>query len=365
MLNLKTLSGSNPLGPKVRDLSLRDRERLFFLMAQMLRAGQTAEASLRAVGKAFKSEKKENISLGLTSIAQKVSQGRPLSKAMEGEPVMFDEVHRAAIMAGEAANSMYESFKVLQELEARKMELRSSGLAEIITPTAMWLLSIASIFNTGLNTLPALSAMKKAQNKPIGTIPETVMNFTNFMADNWYIFVAIIIVSIITTYSAVRTPQGKFWLDYYILRIPGLGRYMSYKVYTNMLLYFPSLIESGVKPKQMIPIMEALATNIILKRRIDFFNQVLTSGGKMSEAMEKAGFPPISVTPIRVSEYYAGANTDVNDVMVEGMRHSYTILDRDLTDAQRTFVTTISTIMWILGGGTMLLEMLSIVFAQT
>ena len=85
----------------------------------------------------------------------------------------------------------------------------------------------------------------------------------------------------------------------------------------------------------------------------------------MSEAMEKAGFPPISVTPVRVSEHYAGANTDVNDVMVEGMRHSYTILDRDLTDAQRKFVTTFSTIMWILGGGTMLLEMLSIVFAQT
>ena len=63
MLNLSTLSGSNPLGPKVRDMSLRDRERLFFLMAQMLRAGQTAEGSLRAVARAFKSEKKDAISL--------------------------------------------------------------------------------------------------------------------------------------------------------------------------------------------------------------------------------------------------------------------------------------------------------------
>src|SRR5690606_14489326 len=109
----------------------------------------------------------------------------------------------------------------------------------------------------------------------------------------------------------------------------------------------------------------ALATNIILRRRIDFFNQVLTAGGKMSDAMERAGFPPLSVTPIRVSEHYAGSNTDVNDVMVEGMRHSYTILERDLNDAQKNFVTVLSTLMWILGGGTMLLEMLSIVFAQT
>mgnify|MGYP006270839751 CR=1 FL=1 len=356
---------SNPLGPKVREVSLRERERLFFLMAQMLRAGQTAEGSLRAVAKAFKAEKQDKIALALNSIAQKVSQGRPLSKAAESEPVLFDDVHRAAMLAGEASNSMYNAFRTLQELEAKKMQMRRAGLAEVITPAALWLLSLASLFNTGLNTLPALSAMKEAQGEPLGLIAQTIMSFTQFMASNWYILLALVVVMVVVLYSVVKTPQGKFWVDAYILKIPGLGKFMAYKVYTNMLLYFPSMIESGVKPKQMIPIMEALATNIVLKRKIEYFNQVLTAGGKMSQAMEKAGFPPISVTPIRVSEHYAGSDSGVNDVMVEGMRHSYSILDRDLNDAQRKFVTVAATILWILGGSTMLLEMLSIVMAQT
>lgn len=356
---------NNPLGPKVREVSLRDRERMFFLMAQMLRAGQPAEGSLRAVAKAFKTENQDKIALALNSIAQKVSQGRPFSKAAESEPILFDDVHRAAILAGEASNGMYQAFKTLQELEARKMEMQRSGLAEIITPTALFVLSSASLFNTGLNTLPALSAMKKAQGKDIGMIASTIMDFTNFMANNWYIFLALLIVMVVVIYSIVKTPQGRFWVDHYTLRIPGLGKFLAYKVYTSMLLYFPSMIESGVKPKQMIPIMEALAANIVLKRRIEKFNQVLTAGGKMSEAMEKAGFPPLSVTPIRVSEHYGGSKTGVNDVMVEGMRHSYTILDRDLTDAQRRFVATASAFMWVLGGVTMLLEMLSIILAQT
>ena len=357
---------NNPLGPKVREISLRDRERMFFLMAQMLRAGQPAEGSLRAVAKAFKSEKQDNVSLALNSIAQKVSQGRPLSKAAESEPILFDDVHRAAILAGEASNAMYESFKTLQELEERKMHMRRAGMAEVITPSALFILSLASLFNTGLNTLPALSAMKRAQGEEIGLIASTIMTFTSFMASNWYILLAFVIVFTVVAYSTFKTPQGKFWLDGALLKVPGLGKFMSYKVYTSMLLYFPSMIESGVKPKQMIPIMEALATNLVLKRRIEYFNQVLTAGGKMSQAMEKSGFPPISVTPIRVSEHYAGGgDSGVNDVMVEGMRHSYTILDRDLGDAQKRFVTTLATIMWILGGGTMLMEMLSIVMAQT
>ena len=344
---------------------MRDRERLFFLMAQMLRAGQPAEGSLRAVGKAFKSEKQDKISMALNSLAQKVAQGRPLSKAAESEPVLFDEVHRAAMMAGEASNSMYNTFKTLQELEARKMEMRRAGLAEVITPTALFLLSLASLFNTGLNTLPALGTMKKAQGKSIGMLGETIMSFTQFVANGWYLIFAFLVVTVVVLYSVIKTPQGRFWLDAYILKVPALGKYMSYKVYTNMLLYFPSMIESGVRPKQMIPIMEALATNLILKRNIEYFNQVLTAGGKMSQAMEKAGFPPISVTPIRVSEHYAGSDKGVNDVMVEGMRHSYTILDRDLNDAQKKFISTAATIMWILGGSTMLMEMLSIVIAQT
>ena len=356
---------NNPLGPKVREISLRDRERLFFLMAQMLRAGQPAEGSLRAVAKAFKSEKQDQIAMALNSLAQKVSQGRPLSKAAESEPVLFDDVHRAAMMAGEASNSMYQTFRTLQELEDKKMQMRRSGLAEVITPTALFLLSLASLFNTGLNTLPALGAMKKAQGKSIGTIGESIMSITQFVAANWYIILALLIVMIVVLYSVVKTPQGRFWIDYYILKVPGLGRYMAYKVYTNMLLYFPSMIESGVKPKQMIPIMEALATNKVLRRRIESFNQVLTGGGTMSQAMDKAGFPPIAVTPIQVSEHYSGSDSGVNDVMVEGMRHAYTILDRDLNDAQKKFISTAATIMWILGGVTMLLEMLSIVLAQT
>lgn len=364
MLNLKAFV-NNPLGPKVRDLSLKDRERLFFLMAQMLRSGQTAEGALRTVAKAFKLERKEDIFNGLNTIAQKVAQGRPLSRAMESEYVMFSDIHRAAVMAGEAANSMYESFKVLRELEARKMEQRRSGLAEVITPTAMFLLSCASIMNTGINTLPALAALKKAEGKPLGVVTQSVMDTTAFIAGHWYLIVALIIVLVISTYSAIRTPQGKFWLDYYLLKVPVLGQFMAYKVYTNMLLYFPSMIASGVKPKQMIPIMEALATNLVLKRRIDLFNQMITAGGKMSDAMEKAGFPPIAVTPIRVSEHYAGSSSDVNDVMIEGMQHSYAILDRDLTDAQARFVAIISSVMWLLGGLLMLTEMLSIIFAQS
>ena len=132
-----------------------------------------------------------------------------------------------------------------------------------------------------------------------------------------------------------------------------------------MLLYFPHLIASGVKPKQMIPIMEALATNSVLKRRIDLFNQTIITGGNMSTAMERAGFPPIAVTPVRVSEHYAGSKEGVNDVMIEGMNHSYSILERDLSDAHKRFIAVFSAGMWILGGIVMMLDMLSIVLSQT
>jgi type IV pilus assembly protein PilC len=364
-VQISKIFASSGLGPKVRDISLSDRERLFFLMAQMLRSGQTSESGLRAVAKAFKSEGKDDVSAGLLAIAQKVAQGKSLSKAAEIEYIMFTDVHRAAIMAGEASNNMYEAFSVLRKLEDKKMQSQRAGMAEMLTPTLMFLLSLASIFNTGLNTMPNLLLMRKAQGKDPNMVSEFVMNFTHGVADHWHLIFALIVIGIITMYSTVRTTQGKFWLDYYLLKVPLLGKYSSYKVYTNMLLYFPHLIRSGVKPKQMIPIMEALATNVILRRRIDLFNQVITTGGQMSEAMDKAGFPPIAVTPVKVSENYAGNTDGVNDVMVEGMDHAYTILDRLLTDANRRFVGTFSATMWILGGCTMLLEMLSIVFAQS
>lgn len=363
-MQISSLFASNPLGPKVREISMRERERMFFLMEQMLRSGQTVESSLRVVAKAFKQEKKEDISLGLTSIAQKVSQGRPLARALESEYVMFTDIHRAAIMAGEAANNMHKAFEILRDLESKKMMRSRASLAELLTPAALLGLSLVSLINTGLNTLPALAQASKAQGKTMGTMAQTIMDISRFCADNWYLFLAFIVVSIVIFFSFSRTPQGRYWLDYYILKVPIYGQYVTYTVYANMLLYFPHLIASGVKPKQMIPIMEALATNLVVRRKIDLFNQTITTGGQMSDAMERAGFPPIAVTPIRVSEHYAGSRTGTNDAMIDGMNHSRVIMERDLMDTANRFVTVSSTLLWILGGAVMLLDMLSIITTQ-
>lgn len=353
------------MGPRAREISARDRERLFFLMAQMLRSGQTTEGSLRAVAKAFRSEKKDDISAGLNAIAQKVSQGRPLSRAMEYEYGMFGDIHRAAILAGETANNMQQAFQTLQELEQKKIEASRTGMAEIITPAALLCLSFASLLNSGINTLPVLSTLKKQQGKELGILPTTVMEFANLIADNWYMIFAGFIIAIIVGYSLLKSTQGRYWLDAYTLRMPLLGKFIALKTYSSMLLYFPHLIAAGVKPKQMIPIMEALASNALLRRRIDLFNQAITTGGQMSTAMERAGFPSIAVTPVAVSEHYSGADDGVNDVMIEGMKHSYSIIERDLDDTQRRFINTVATILWLGGGCIMLMEMMSIIMAQT
>jgi type IV pilus assembly protein PilC len=364
-LNIFNSNKIEGIGPRTREISARDRERLFFLMAMMLQCGQTTEASLRAVAKAFRSEGKEEVSAGLHAIAQKVAQGRPLNKAMELEYVMFDSIHRAAILAGEAANNMQKAFEILQYLEDRKISAARGGMAELLTPTVLWILSIVSLFNTGINTLPVMAEMKKAQGQPLSAIPAGIMTFTTTCKENWHFILAFFIILAIVIYSTLRTTQGRFWMDFYTLRIPILGKFITYKTYASMLLYFPHLISSGVKPKQMIPIMEALSTNSVLKRKIDVFNQVITTGGQMSEAMEKSGFPSIVVTPVTVSENYAGNEDGINDVMINGMNHAYDIINRELIDTHKRFIAIFSAIIWSFGGLTMLTEMMGIILSQT
>lgn len=352
------------IGPKARDVSAKDRERVFFLLAQMFRAGQPSEASLRTVAKSFKTENKDDIYNGLNAIAHKVSQGRALSKACELEPLIFSDVHRAAILAGEAANEMYLSFKTLQELELQKIKSAKSSKAELLTPALMLVFSLVSIFNTGLNTLPQMVKVSEQEGKSAASSVEFVMTTTAFFADNWHYLVGLLATGLIVFFSMVKTPRGKYWWDSVLINMPVYGKFLTYEVYNSMLLYFPRLISSGVKPKQMIPIMKALSTNAVLIERVDIFNQVLTNGGQISEALEKSGFPEIAVTPVRVSEHYTAADSQVNDAMVEGMQHSHAIIARYLDEAQSFFVSTVSALLWIGGGSLMLLDMLSIIFSQ-
>lgn len=353
------------IGPKVKTIKASERERLFFLLAMMMKCGQTTPDALKSVAKSFNSEGQTDIAAAMNGLAQKVIQGRSMSKAMEAEPILFLDVHRAAIMAGEASSDMENAFVTLRTLEEQKMLASRAGMSEILTPLLMCVLSIFSILNTGLNTLPVMQDVAEGQGKVFNPLAQGVMNITQAVAGQWIILATLMSMLLIFFFSLKSSPQGRRTLDKWVLSIPVYGKFLSYRTYTNMLLYFPYMIKSGVKPKQMLPILEAMATNAMLKKRITSFNQVMTTGGSMSAAMSKAGFPEIAVTPVEVSENFAGdKETGVNNLMIEGMEHAHKILDRMLGDTHRRFISVTSTLLWLLGGSIMLLDMVSIVLSQ-
>lgn len=345
-------------------LEPRDRERFFFFMAMMMKTCQPTAEALRAVAKAFRTEGKEAVGNAITGLAQKVAQGKPLSAAMLSERGMFGDTHRAAILAGEAANNMQKSFEVLRILEDKAIQSQRAGLAELLTPFLMLILSVVSIFNTGLNTLPVMAQVREAQGKPMGMIPQGIMDVTAFGAQYWYIGLGCLLLAVFMLWSLSSNPAGRTVLHTFQLRIPIYGNYLIYYTYTQMLLYFPYLIASGVKPKQLIPIMEGLATNSVIKRRIEQFNHTITTGGTLAQAMTKSGFPELIVTPVAVAENYAPTSGTVNDVLIEGMQHAHTLLERMLNDTHSRFIGIFSALLWILGGAVMMCDMLSIVLAQ-
>lgn len=358
------MPGRNGFNFSARTMSPSDRERFFFFMAMMMRTGQTTADALRTVAKAFKAEKNEAVATALAGMSQKVAQGKPLSQSMLAERGMFTDIHRAAILAGEASNNMQKSFEVLRVLEDKAIASQRSGMAELLTPLLMLVLSVISIFNTGLNTLPVMAKLHEQQGKPLGMIPQGIMSTTAFCADYWFVFVGLAVGALAVIFTLVSNPQGRTLLHALQLKMPIYGKFIAYHTYSQMLLYFPYLIASGVRPKQLIPIMEALATNVVLRRRIDAFNHVITTGGKLSEAMARAGFPELIVTPVQVAENYAPTEGSTNDVLIEGMQHAHGILERILTDTQKQFVAVFSAILWLIGGAIMMMDMLSIVLSQ-
>ncbi len=357
-------NNENTLGPRVKQVNMRERERLFFLLGMMFRCGHTTAEGLRTVSRAFKSEGNKQLAAALHAMSQRVAQGKSLSKAMENEPVLFHDTHRAAVLAGEAANNMEGTFSVLRELETKKIEKSRHGMVELLTPLLLLILSLVSVFNTGVNTLPQMAKVAEAQGKTLPIIPQIVMDVTGAIGQQWYLLVALILVGLAVLYSVRHSRGGQYIMHSWLLRIPVYGTYLAYQVYTNILLYFPHLLASGVRPKQMIPIMETMVTNLVLKRRIEKFNHVITTGGHLSQAMEKAGFPEIAVTPVRVSENFAGESDGVNNLMIEGMQHAYGILENMLEDTHRRFITGASAILWFAGGMILLVDMVSIVLSQ-
>ena len=134
-------------------------------------------------------------------------------------------------------------------------------------------------------------------------ITQFVLNASEFMQNFWWLVVLLMIGCIVTIAMLRKNPQTKYYLDYFMLRVPIFGKMMQKAVLARMTRTLSSLFSSSVPILEAMNIVEKVVENEVIARVIRQCHDTLEKGQSMTGPMKKHwAFPPLVTQMIAIGE---------------------------------------------------------------
>ncbi|MBI2009969.1 MAG: type II secretion system F family protein [Candidatus Chisholmbacteria bacterium] len=216
----------------------------------------------------------------VAQILRDVEGGLSFAAALERHPLVFSKVYIALVRVGEAAGALDQTLGRLAETMEKQEEFKAKVKGALIYPsivlTGMVVVAIVML----VFVIPRLTSLYQDFGAELPATTQVLINTSKFTNRFWYLFLALVILSVMAFRSWLRTPRGKHKFDLYLLRIPIAGPLRGEVILTEFTRTMALLVSAGIS------IVEALT---IVKEALDstVFQDSL---GEAVKSVEK-GFP--------------------------------------------------------------------------
>jgi type II secretory pathway component PulF len=241
----------------------------------------------------------------VASLRRGVESGQSLSTALERHPDAFDELYVGIVRAGEATGRVDRSLDDL----AQQLEWQDR-LAARVREAATYPLLVVGLLCVLLTvligfTIPRFAAVYQRVNATLQMPMPTriVQGVGLFVAGNWLVILAAIVVLYLLFRLRVQTPEGAVWWSRVLLRVPVVGDVMRKVALSRFAHYFGTLHESGLEVAPSLTLMERVLGNPYLSQRFHSAVQRVMAGESLSRALTAVGeFSPIVIQMVALGE---------------------------------------------------------------
>src|SRR6266498_1394575 len=156
------------------------------------------------------------------TLKQEVMEGRSLSDAMARQPVVFSDLYRNMVQAGEQSGALVEVLKRLADHYERFAEVQSKFISALIYPCIVACVGVVIIIFFMTFMLPKFMSIFKGLSVPLPWSTRTLMNFGNFFGkgSTWLFIGLSALVVVIVFLRFKSTPTGSRKLDSWKMSAP-------------------------------------------------------------------------------------------------------------------------------------------------
>ena len=294
-----TRSGREKGGDSFREIlhrmgsvPLRDKVIFFRQLATMIKAGVTLGNALNIL---VDQTKNPRLADSIRRIKMAVDGGFSLSGALRTR-AEFNTLMVSIVSAGEEGGKLDESLDRLATFLERQDELRRKIVSAVTYPAVVILFAVFILYILVTVVMPRFSQVFRGLNVPLPTLTVQVFNFSEWMAEFWYIpLLAIFLFGVVVSMLA-KNKDTKPAMDAMKLKLPLVGDIFFKSAMARSNRTLASLVDSGVPILKSLEMTSEVTDNAVIGKAYTSLRDAARKGASLGDTAKN-----ISVFPVMIA----------------------------------------------------------------
>ncbi len=297
-------SGAEPAaGGQARSEAVpRRAETLPFLesLHDLTSSGLSGGEAVRLLSMRIKEPRLRSLCEGLWA---RLSEGAPLSRAMEAYPEVFDSSTTNLIRAGEATGSLNDTLSRLISLMTEQKELRTALLTAMAYPAVIIVASFGVVMFFLFFLLPRLQTLLHSLGGKMPLSTRILIALANFTL-HYGLFVAIAAaIGLVAAWRWRSTEAGREKSDAWLLKTPVIGPFIISQTVLDFSQTLGVLLQNGITAAEALRMTERQIKNRVHRRAFDGAIDRVLEGESLSASLSRTGcFPDLVLDRLAVGE---------------------------------------------------------------
>lgn len=302
-------------------------------LLELFRSGMPLGDSVRLLSQRLSDPRQKALA---NTIWKDLSEGRTLAASMADLPEIFDPSTSYLVEAGEASGNLVPVLERLVEHMEQAADLRLRILNSLAYPAVICLVALGVVlfflfflYPIIENTLNGIGGEPQFLAKALMTGSDLAISVGPFL-------LAGLIISLLGLLQWRRTRKGRERTDYWLLRIPFVGRIFLYSEILQTASLMATLMESGINTTETLRLAERTLRNAQMRAKFRLCRRKVQEGTSLASTFRQTHFLPEMAIDILT----VGENTGT---IVNSLREITKANRRDLTQSLRMLTALIST----------------------
>jgi general secretion pathway protein F len=305
------------------DLALLTRQ-----LATLVQSNLPLDEALQAAAQQSRSGRIKGM---LLQVRSRVAEGHTLAYAMGEFPLVFNEMYRAMVNAGEHAGFLGPVLQQLADYTEQRQYTGQKLKMAMIYPFILVGVAVAVVVALMVFVVPELIGIFAHTRRELPLLTRGLIASSDFFRDYaLWLLVALVVLAVVVR-RLLRNPKRKKRWHGLLLRTPGLSRLLIALDTARFASTLSILMASGVPLLESLRIAGQVLTNLVLRQDSETVAERVQEGSSLHRALQHSGrFPPMMVHMVASGE----ASGELE-----------TMLERSATNQERELEMTLGTMM--------------------